>query len=109
MPVTFARCISTEYLFINFKTNIAAQSCGHKCCHTLEIPIDEGAADFKTQTTNASINVLPYDKFPLTVSDSKFYFSVLYISNNFIWSLTIERITVAVNCGQVLRRRRIFR
>jgi hypothetical protein len=96
LPVTFARYISTEYLFINFKSNIAAQSCGHNCCHTLPIPIDDGAADFKAQTANASISVLRYDKFPMTVSHSNFYFPVLHIPNRFIQSLTIERITMAV-------------
>ena len=75
----FSRCISTQYLFIHFKTNIAAQSCGHRCCHTLPIPIHDGAADFKTQTASASINVFCYDKLPMTLSHSNFYFPVLYI------------------------------
>lgn len=56
-----------------------------------------------------SITVLRNDKVPIDTVSFEFYFPVRYISNTSIQSHTIELMSVAVICGQVLGRKRNFR
>jgi len=79
---------------MNFETNIAAQSCGHICCPTLRIDTDGGAADFKTQTIDASITVLWYDMFPLTVLLTRIFTSQSSKFPTILFSLSRSNVSV---------------